>query len=104
MPALCTPPRPTPAQREGSAAASGSEGGQPQRNVVRINLRQQTAKPRYSELSDDEGMDTGGARAAGGQAGGGGAAAVAAGAEAATAACVLRRASRQHFRYKRCMC
>ncbi|PSC73016.1 CHROMATIN REMODELING 5 [Micractinium conductrix] len=51
-------------RREGSAAASGSEGGQPQRNVVRINLRQQTAKPRYSELSDDEGMDTGGARAA----------------------------------------
>ncbi|KAL4434102.1 hypothetical protein ABPG75_000543 [Micractinium tetrahymenae] len=39
----------------GRAAGSASDGGA-RRNVVRINLRQQTVKPRYSELSDDEEM------------------------------------------------
>lgn len=47
-------------EHAGAHAAAGTGGGRaaaaaPRRNVVRINLRQQTAKPNYAEQSDDEG-------------------------------------------------
>lgn len=43
-------------ERQAGRAAGPVGGGGARRNVVRINLRQQTVKPRYSELSDDEEM------------------------------------------------
>ncbi|PRW57711.1 CHROMATIN REMODELING 5 isoform A [Chlorella sorokiniana] len=47
-------------EQAGARQASGARGGRPaaaapRRNVVRINLRQQTAKPNYAEQSDEEG-------------------------------------------------
>ena len=42
-------------QASGASSGRPAGGAAPRRNVVRINLRQQTVKPNYAEQSDEEG-------------------------------------------------